>query len=123
MQEPEDIDPNFHFAAQLAMYYHFPDPGPSADAVGAVVSIMPSIEHLPPLDPRRWNGTFKYEVHQPAHPNPSLRGQIYVSDLTLKRYGSGFDVEAADFGDGGTAYLFVQPDPIAPKGRFSWQCG
>ncbi len=123
VQEPEDIDPDLYFAAQLAMYYHFPDPVPSADAVGAVVSIRRSIEDLPPYDPRRWDHKFTYQVHQPAHPDPSLRGQIYVSDLTLKRYGSGFDVEAADFGDGGVAYLFVHPDPIAPKGRFSWQCG
>jgi len=123
VQEPEDTDPALPFAAQFAMYYHFPDPVPSADAVGAVVSIHPSMEGLPPLDPRRWNGSLSYEVTEPAHPDPSLRGQIYVSDLTLERYGSGFDVEAADFGDGGTAYLFVQPDPVAPKGRFLWQCG
>ena len=123
VQEPEDIEPGFHFAAQLAMYYHFPDPIPSADAVGSIVSIRRSTEDLPRYDPRRWNPDFMYQVHHPTHPDPNLRGQIYFSDLTLKRYGSGFDVEAADFGDGGVAYLFVKPDPVAPKGRFSWQCG
>lgn len=121
VQEPEDIEPDFHFAAQFAMYYHFPDPLPSADAVGAVVSVLPSNEGLPPLDPRRWNR--RYEVTKPANLDPNLRGGIYVSDLTLRHYGSGFDVEAADFGDGGTAYLFINPDPDTPRGLFMWQCG
>lgn len=112
MQEPERIDPAFYFAAQLSMYYHFPDPLPTADAAGATISF--------------WNGVVPftgYQVSKPTHPDPSLRGQIYVSSLTLKRYGSGFDVESAEFGDGGNGYLFINPDPVAPQGLFSWQCG
>ncbi len=110
VQTAEDIAPPLRFAVQLNMYYHFPDPLPTADAVGATIS--------------RWNtAVSEYQVSEPADPDPFLRGQIYVSDLTLERYGSGFDVEAAEFGDGGTAYLFINPDPDTPQGMFMWQCG
>ena len=123
VQEPESIDSAFRFAAQLAMYYHFPDPIPSADAVGAVVSIRRPREGLSPSDPSRWDPSQAYYVDTPSHPDPSLRGQIYFSDLTLERYGSGFDVEAAEFGDGGSGFLFIKSDPVAPRGLFLWQCG
>ncbi len=123
MQEPEEVDPAFRFAAQLAMYYHFPDPIPSADDVGVVVSVGRPEEDWPLSDPRRWDPSLIYDVQKPAHPDPALRGHIYFSDLTLKRYGSGFDVEAVEFGDGGKGFLFVHPDPLAPRGLFLWQCG
>ena len=113
VQNVEDVPSTFRFAAQLDMYYHFPDPLPTADAVGATIS--------------RWDKSIgqygEYQVSKPAHSDPSLRGEIYVSDLTLERYGSGFDVEAAEFGDGGLGYLFIHPDPVAPRGVFLWQCG
>ena len=112
IQTAEDIGPPLRFAAQLAMYYHFPDPLPSADEIGVTISVRNG--------PEPFAG---YQVMEPAHPNPTVRGQIYVSDLTLERYGSGFDVEAAEFGDGGNAYLFVNPDPETPQGLFLWQCG
>ena len=123
VQEPEDVESSFHFAAQLAMYYHFPDPLPTADEVRATISVRTSMEGIPPGDPRRWDPDFVYTVSNPSNPDPNLRGQIYVSDLTIKRYGSGFDVEAAEFGDGGSGYLFVNPGPDAPQGLFMWQCG
>jgi hypothetical protein len=111
VQYPEDVAPGFHFAAQLAMYLHFPDPLPTADEAQATINFS---ENTP------FRG---YVVTKPAHPDPALRGEIYVSDLTYKRYGSGFDVEAADFGDGGEGYLFIRPDPETPQGLFLWQCG
>lgn len=113
VQGGEDVDLAFRFAAQLGCSYHFPDPIPTADVVGVTIS--------------RWDnskGRFgKYEVDKPSEPAPNVRGEIYISDITLARYGSGFDVDAADFGDGGSGYLFVQPDPVTPRGIFLWQCG
>jgi len=110
VQEPEKINSTFHFAAQLAMYAHFPDPLPTADSVGAAILV--------------WDAAAgDYCVSEPSQPETTLRGQIYVSDLTRERYGSGFDVEFAEFGDGGNGYLFVNPDPEAPQGLFMWQCG
>jgi len=123
VQEPENVDSAFRFAAQLSMYYHFPDPIPSADAVGVVVSVRRSMEGLPPFDPSRWDPSLIYDVQKPADPDPALRGQIYFSDSTFERYGSGFDVEATESGPGGKGYLFVHPDPISPRGLFMWQCG
>ncbi len=112
VQTAEDIALPFRFAAQLDMYYHFSGPLPTADAAGATILAL-----------NREEPSAGYQVTEPANPDPTVRGQIYVSDLTLERYGSGFDVEAAEFGDGGTAYLFVNPDPEAPQGLFLWQCG
>jgi len=113
IQSPEKIDSAFRFAAQLAMYLHFPDPLPSADAAQATINVR---ERVP-------SALARYSVSKPIHPDANLRGEIYVSDLTIKRYGSGFNVEVADFGDGGSGYLFVRPDPDAPQGLFLWQCG
>jgi len=110
IQGGEDVDSAFRFAAQLGYSYHFPDPIPTADAVGVTIS-------------RWYKGARKPQISKPANPDPSLHGEIYVSDITLARYGSGFDVDAADFGDGGSGYLFVLPDPITPCGMFLWQCG
>lgn len=89
-------DPAFRFVAQLGYAYHFSDPMPTADAAGATIS--------------RWNkGERKPQVNQPTNPDPDLRGEIYVSDITLLRYGSG--------------YLFINTDLITPQGLFLWQCG
>lgn len=113
IQGPEDIPPTFRFAGQLSNSYHFPDPIPTADTAGVSIS--------------RWDKSIGQhggrQVSKPANPDPSLRGKIYISDITLLRYSSGFDVEAADFGDGGSGYLFIQPEPVAPQGIFMWQCG
>ena len=123
VQEPESIDPVFHFVAQLAMYYHFPDPIPSADAVGAVVSVLRVMDRMDRIRLLTLDPDEIWDVRKPTHPDPSLRGQIYFSDLTLERYGSGFDVEAAEFGDGGKGYLFIHPHPVCPRGLFFWQSG
>lgn len=110
IQGGASVDPAFRFVAQLGYSYHFPDPMPTADAAGAATL--------------RWNkGERKPQVDQPTNLDPDLRGKIYVSDITLLRYGSGFDVNAADFGDGGSGYLFINTDLIMPQGLFLWQCG
>jgi len=38
-------------------------------------------------------------------------------------YGSGSNVDATGFGDGGSGYLFINTDPVTPQGLFLWQCG
>ena len=112
IQDAAAIAPPFRFTAQLGYSYHFPDPLPTADELGATVWVL---DHA-----HRRAG---YQVTEPAHPDPTVRGKVYVSDITLLRYGSGFDVEAAEFGDGGSGYVFVNPDPDTPQGWFMWQCG
>ena len=111
IQGGQSFDPAFHFAAQLGCSYHFPGPIPTADAAKATVSYWDGIK-----------GSGR-QVSSPTDPDPNRQGQIYVSDITLLRYGSGFDVDATDFGDGGSGYLFIHPDPVAPHGLFLWQCG
>lgn len=106
------IDLAFQFAAQLGCSYHFSDPLPTADEIGVTISVRSGAYPL-----------VNYQVTEPTNPDPTVRGKIYVSDITLMRYGSGFDVEAAEFGDGGSGYLFVNPGPDAPQGLFMWQCG
>ena len=114
IQEGVKVDSAFHFAAQLGYAYHFPDPLPTADQIGATISVSVRDEA------GRFAGR---QITEPVNPDPMIRGKIYVSDITLGRYGSGFDVEAAEFGDGGSGYVFVNPDPDTPQGLFMWQCG
>lgn len=114
IQEGVKVDPAFYFAAQLGYAYHFPDPLPTADQIGATISVSVRDEA------GRFAGR---QITEPINPDPMIRGKIYVSDITLGRYGSGFDVEAADFGDGGDGYVFINRDPEAPQGLFLWQCG
>lgn len=33
------------------------------------------------------------------------------------------EFKAANYGDLGSAYLFIAPDPVEPRGLFFWQCG
>ncbi len=112
IQEGVKVDPAFRFAAQLGYSYHFPDPLPTADQIGVTVSVSNGAKPFA-----------GYQVTEPVHPDPTIRGKIYVSDITLMRYGSGFDVKAAEFGDGGSGYAFIKPDPKLPQGLFMWQCG
>lgn len=108
IQWPESVAPGFHFAAQLGYSYHFPGPLPTAEAVKANIS--------------QWIDGVRV-LEKPLAPDPNLRGKLYINDITLGRYGSGFDVDAADFGDGGDGYIFILPDPVAPQGLLCWQCG
>ena len=110
IQGGESFDPAFRFAAQLGSAYNLPGPIPSADAAGVTVW------HRSKEDGR-------VEASEPASPDPDLRGGIYAPGVSPLGSVSGYDVDAADFGDLGTGYLFISPDPVTPQGLFLWQCG
>ena len=48
---------------------------------------------------------------------------VFVGQFHSSHEVAGERIEAANYGDAGTAYLFIHPDPEVPQGAFLWQCG
>ena len=71
-----------------------------------------------PGPPYRFAGQFD-SYYQFAGPAPDA-GAIR---LTAAEDDSGFRCDAANYGDAGVAYLFIDADPERPSGLFFWQCG
>lgn len=86
----------YRFAGQFSMEHHLPPPAPKP-----ITHEAPAVEVFEGLD----NVTWKYS-----------------GDITAVSNDGSFLCQAADYGDSGTAYLFVNPDPSNPSGKFFWQC-
>lgn len=91
----------FHFAAQFDFLHHFAGPAPSADDVGCTVTTKTGD---------------RYDHAQPRQKKAGAPPWITID-------GDGYFCDGANYGDAGTAYVFVHPDALRPEGVFFWQCG
>ncbi|WP_124726397.1 hypothetical protein [Staphylospora marina] len=133
---------------ELAPWFVSPDMDPSHSGLSEEDRVKPEyctrlgsvptwIQHIETPDGFRFAGQIVYclEIHDPIHAKISCREvngkttceihtgrthPLYIYPATDEK-GKWF-LEFADFGDCGMGYLFVDPDPVRPDGRFLWQC-
>ena len=91
----------FCFVAQFDCSHRFAGPAPTADAVGCTVTTK--------------NGE-RYVHTEPRQRKSGAPPWITIDD-------DGYYCGSANFGDAGTAYVFVRADAGKPEGVFFWQCG
>lgn len=108
----------YHFVAQFDSRFRFPGPVPEADAVGCIV--------------RRYDPTVARWVDSAPRREDPRQARADLPVLIEAEDGSSYSAEAADFGDAGIGYLFVDipagptlfgdAPNTEPSGIFFWQC-
>jgi hypothetical protein len=119
LQNPSEAPkPPFRFAGQFDSTHRFAGPVPPARQVHCTITRKEgdSYRHEQPKWPF-WTtllGAGKDKLTQAQ--NLGRPRQITVSE------DGSYLCDAANYGDAGIGYLFVNPDTASPKGRFFWQC-
>lgn len=97
IQSPENPPASYQFIAQIGSGFY------------VQVSDVSELEYE---KTSKYNGSTSYQL-------TALDDEPYwISESGQNRYHCPF----ANFGDAGTGYLFVNPDPKKPTGKFLWQC-
>lgn len=112
VQGPEVPGPPYCFVAQFDMYHRFAGAAPPPEQIGCRVQRETA------------GGSFKTDP-LPSGAKPLRGSPSYVTEYANPE-GREWLCEAADYGDAGTAYLFLSKPATPgelPDGKFLWQCG
>jgi hypothetical protein len=96
----------WRFLFQLDSTHDFRSPVPTPDEVGCQVA-------------RRIDGRYVYE--EPRETKSGAPAYVVVDDDHYR--GRNWTVEGPNYGDAGTAYVFLRVTGELPEGWFFWQCG
>lgn len=112
VQFPEIPGPNVRFVGQFGMYHTFSGPAPRPEQIGCRVQRETTPGH--------------YQIEKPLPNAPLVYSGIPFLTENIVPQGREYLCQAADYGDAGTAYLFLSSPATPgelPTGKFLWQCG
>lgn len=122
VQHPELPPPPYRFAGQFDSQHLFPPPAPTANEAGCTVTRQIGGKYRRE-EPRMGGGGIVGSLFSRPRPAPAAdpQGSPRPRWLSVNEDGTYF-CDAANYGDAGVGYLFVDPSPTRPSGLFLWQC-